>query len=95
MKDPDDLAGSPVVFRKGGELSIGRHFAARDRLDRFLSSGLELHRFPFWGNGYPFRPVSLFLASSTSGRPGSACADRSGNSTFSSGNRKLVLRCKV
>jgi hypothetical protein len=43
VKDPDDLAGGPVVSRKSGDLSIGRHLAARDRLDRFLSSGLELH----------------------------------------------------
>lgn len=42
VKDTDDLAGSSMVSRKSGDLSIGRDFAARDRLDRFLDSGLEL-----------------------------------------------------
>jgi hypothetical protein len=45
VKDPDDLASGPMVSRKCGDLSIGRDLAARDRLDRFLSSGLEIHRF--------------------------------------------------
>ena len=43
MKNPDDLAGGPVVSRKSGDLSIGRDLAARNRLDRLLSPGLEFH----------------------------------------------------
>jgi hypothetical protein len=61
VKDQDDLAGGPVVSRKSGDLRIGRDFATRDRLDRFLRSGLELHRFLDLGNGYSFSATRLFL----------------------------------
>jgi hypothetical protein len=47
VKNPDDLAGSAVVSRKSGDLSIGRNLAARDRLDRVLSFVLKLHYLPF------------------------------------------------
>jgi len=61
MKNADDLAGGPVVSRDCGNLSIGRDFAAGDRLDRFLNSSLELHRFLAKGNGYPVSLASFLL----------------------------------
>jgi len=49
-----------MVSRKSGDLSIGRDPAARDRLDHFPSSGLEIHRFLGGGNSNLFRRSSQF-----------------------------------
>jgi hypothetical protein len=41
VEDPDDLAGGSIVPGEGGDLGIGRHFSAGDRLDDALDPILE------------------------------------------------------
>jgi hypothetical protein len=43
VKNPDDLAGGPVVSGESGNLNVGGDFAAGDRLDHAFDSVLEFH----------------------------------------------------
>lgn len=43
VKDPDDLAGGPMVSGECGDLGIGCDFASGDRLDHALDSFFEFH----------------------------------------------------
>jgi hypothetical protein len=52
VENPDDLAGGPMVSGEGGDLGVGSHFPARDRLDyafcpffkfHFLSIGILIY----------------------------------------------------
>lgn len=43
MKNPDDLAGGPVVSGEGGDLGVSRHLSAGDRLDHAFDPFFKFH----------------------------------------------------
>lgn len=43
MKNPNDLAGGPVVSGEGGDLGVSRHLSAGDRLDHAFDPFFKFH----------------------------------------------------